>query len=650
MVDPKEPNIGDQIREQVGPDVPPTLDPETMFDANRVAAGQPGEQELEAKVYSKDYWDIVFEQLGRRKLFKVGLAILALLYAIAIYAPFLANDRPYVIEMVDLKGYKSAAGSMRAVAREVGGLIEMSDEDYAERLKNTTSIGDGSDADVEGSSRTRADAIHEELGAAELRVDTILLYLPPEDESRSEVEKYRTLLQEAVAEFEKGDGEAAKAKADEAQDLGRGFRRELAAWDPTKPDKEGKKLLGAKRYPLLESISAKEMFMMALCLMTLLWPLWNRILNKRLADREKVRAWRKRKVGIVLALSALWAMLWTITPVYGKGGSFDTAPFKGDLHSGGAVLVKEGMAIDAAGAESDPVWAPIPYGYAEGHGEEMYRNPTWHPDSEIDENGAYVRGPRAPKEIESADGVKAENSPVVVLPAEPDRNSAWRHIAGTDSAGRDFLSRMVWGGRISLTVGILSAVMLTVIGVVMGSIAGYFGGWIDIAIMRLIEIIQSIPAFFLILAAMSFVPQDQVHPVFTIVIVIALIRWTGTARLVRGEFLRLREQEFVLASRALGFSNSRTIFRHVLPNAMSPVLVSAAFSVASGILTESAVSYLGFGAAPPEASWGGLVNDTKNADFWWIQVFPGILIFITVTCYNLVGDAVRDALDPKMKL
>ncbi len=178
----------------------------------------------------------------------------------------------------------------------------------------------------------------------------------------------------------------------------------------------------------------------------------------------------------------------------------------------------------------------------------------------------------------------------------------------------------------------------------------FFDDCLDIAIMRFIEILQSLPAMFLILMAMAFTDPNVVDPIFAIVIVIALIRWTGVARLVRGEFLRLREQEFVVAARALGFSSRRVIFRHVLPNAMSPVLVSAAFAVASGILTESVVSFLGFGVRPPQASWGSLVNESKSPDHWWIQVFPGVLIFLTVTCYNLVGDAVRDALDPKMKV
>ena len=202
----------------------------------------------------------------------------------------------------------------------------------------------------------------------------------------------------------------------------------------------------------------------------------------------------------------------------------------------------------------------------------------------------------------------------------------------------------------SLSVGILSAALLTIIGVIIGSLAGYFGGWVDIGIMRGIEILQSIPAFFLILLALAFTDPETVPPMFAIVLVIAIVRWTGVARLVRGEFLRLREQEFVVASQALGFSSRRTIFKHVLPNAMSPVLVAAAFSVAAGILTESAVSFLGFGIREPDASWGAIVNESRNPENWWIQMFPGVAIFVTVTCYNLVGDAIRDAMDPKMKV
>ena len=264
--------------------------------------------------------------------------------------------------------------------------------------------------------------------------------------------------------------------------------------------------------------------------------------------------------------------------------------------------------------------------------------------------GDFVSGPRATTADESTGGFQKQTQPVDVLQGEPDLNAWDRHLMGVDELGRDFFTRLIWGGKTSLVVGLLSAFLLTLIGVIIGSIAGYFGGWVDTVIMRLIEILQSIPAFFLILLTMAFIPVEFMPPIYAIVIVIALIRWTGVARLVRGEFLRLREQDFVVAAQALGFSNARTIFRHVLPNAMSPVLVSAAFSIAAGILTESAVSFLGFGIRPPDASWGSLVNESKNPSYWWIQLFPGILIFVTVTCYNLVGDAIRDAMDPKLKL
>ena len=180
-----------------------------------------------------------------------------------------------------------------------------------------------------------------------------------------------------------------------------------------------------------------------------------------------------------------------------------------------------------------------------------------------------------------------------------------------------------------------------------GALAGYFGGWVDFVVLRTIEVLQSVPAFFFVLLAMAFTDPRVISPLVAIVVVIALVRWTGAARLVRGEFLRLREREFVLAARALGYSDGRIVLRHVLPNALGPVLVHAAFAVAAGILTESAISYLGFGIQYPQASWGSLINESRSPEHWWIQVFPGLLIFLTVTCYNLVGDAVRDALDPR---
>lgn len=581
------------------------------------------EDRAEPALYSKDYWDLVFEQLSRRPAFKWSLAILAVLYASAIYAPLLGNDRPYVLEAIDYKGYNTALRTLSPVASSVSRLLKQNPQEFL------ASRG-------ESSPETREQALEVELEAARLRYETIGLYLA--DQYRDSLKDFIGKLEESVKLGLAGEGEAALTLADEAKELARSLRTELVPLDPQKPEAGGIELRGVKSYPLMESISHWEIFFMVLWLFVLTWPLWNWGLNTLLLGRKRavIRRWRKRKVWLVLGGSAAAAVLWAV--VVGGGASpFAVSPYKTGLTSGEIVAV------------SKPIFPLFPAGYAETHTEENLRPPTWTASSEIDEQGYFVRGYRVPKK-DPATGMYPPANPVQVRFAEAGVNDSMRHLAGTDELGRDFMVRMLWGGRVSLSVGILSAFLLTVIGVVIGSIAGYFGGWIDTTIMRVIEILQSIPAFFLMLMAMAFTDPEVIPPIIAIVVVIALIRWTGVARLVRGEFLRLREAEFVLAARALGFSNRRTIFRHVLPNAMSPVLVSAAFAVAAGILTESAISYLGFGIQHPGASWGSLVNESKRPEDWWVQVFPGILIFVTVTCYNLVGDAVRDALDPKMKV
>ena len=211
--------------------------------------------------------------------------------------------------------------------------------------------------------------------------------------------------------------------------------------------------------------------------------------------------------------------------------------------------------------------------------------------------------------------------------------------------GRDIFTRLIWGARISLAVGLVSTLLLVTIGTFFGSLAGYYGGWVDTVLSRIIEIVQCFPVFFLILIVVAFVGPS----ILNIMLAIGLVRWTGVARLVRGEFIRLRGQEFVLASKALGVNDTRIIFRHVLPNALGPVLVAATFSVASGILTESALSFLGFGIQLPIPSWGSLLIESRSAEHWWIQIFPGLLIFVTVMLYNLLGEGVRDALDPRLR-
>jgi len=606
-----------------------------------------------ASEYSKDYWDLVFEQLGKRTLFKAGMVVLTLLYGIAVFAPMLANDRPYRVESVDLKGYASALRVLRPMATTAAKAAKQTEAEYADALKGASG----------GAAPTRLVAAEVERDAALLRIATMRTMLPADE--TAPLDEYADAFQRGIDGLESGDDAAALAALDEAKTIARGLRRSLKALDPAKPDAGGVPLLGRAEQPLYQSIAAWEVVFMALWVLSALWPLWNWLVNTFVLgrDRDRIRVARRYKLVACFGIAFVSAIGWRVH--FGPVADFDVATHKRGLTDGSIVLLADGkttadLIAEQASSGSQPApgaasvvgelaWAPVPFGYAELHEDESFRPPTWNAKSERDpETGRPVH---LLETLEtSGGGVVPSTVKIEVRVGESELNGAWRHPLGTDESGRDVLSRMIWGGRVSLSVGILSAALLTVIGVIIGSIAGYFGGWVDIGIMRGIEILQSIPAFFLILLALAFTDPNVVPPMFAIVLVIALVRWTGVARLVRGEFLRLREQEFVVAAQALGFSSARTIFKHVLPNAMSPVLVAAAFSVAAGILTESAVSFLGFGIREPDASWGAIVNESRNPDNWWIQLFPGIAIFVTVTCYNLAGDAIRDAMDPKMKV
>lgn len=227
---------------------------------------------------------------------------------------------------------------------------------------------------------------------------------------------------------------------------------------------------------------------------------------------------------------------------------------------------------------------------------------------------------------------------------------SYRHWLGTDSSGRDVLARVLHGARVSLAVGAMAVVVLVTLGTALGTWAAYYGGLVDVLLMRVVEVVHSIPTILLLVTMLAVLAPQGWGAVFSMMLVIGLVRWTDVARLIRGEILRVRTLDYVQAARAVGASDRRIIVRHILPNCLSPVLVSASFSMAAAILMESALSFLGFGIPDDMASWGGLLSDGRaNSEAWWLAVFPGAAIFVTVTVYNIAGEGLRDALDPRMK-
>ncbi|MBV9328587.1 MAG: ABC transporter permease [Chloroflexi bacterium] len=240
----------------------------------------------------------------------------------------------------------------------------------------------------------------------------------------------------------------------------------------------------------------------------------------------------------------------------------------------------------------------------------------------------------------------AANDPYKVDISAYRKGPAINHPLGTDSSGRDVLSRLLYAGRVSLSVGLVAVAIYTVIGVTLGAFSGFYRGWPDACIMRLADIVLSFPALILIITVVSVLGPS----IYNVMLVIGLLGWPPIARIVRALFLSLREREFVLASRTVGVSNGRIIFRHMLPNALAPVIVAATFGMANAILLEAGLSFLGLGVQPPTPSWGNMLKDAQSLTVLeslpWLWIPAGTMIALTVLSINFIGDGLRDALDP----
>ena len=266
--------------------------------------------------------------------------------------------------------------------------------------------------------------------------------------------------------------------------------------------------------------------------------------------------------------------------------------------------------------------------------------------------GAVFAGQLAPFDPNAIDNVHWQGTPLP--PCFQDAAQCGGHPLGTDEVGRDLLSRLLFGARISLMVGLFAVLMEVVIGTTLGAISGYYGGWTDYAIMRVTDVFLSIPLLPLLLVLTAIVAASSSKAALNfgvIVLIIGALSWMSVARLVRASFLSLREREFTEAARAVGNRDGRIIFRHILPNAVAPIVVQATLDVAGVIVLESTLSFLGLGIQPPTASWGNMLSNAQSnlQTAWWAAVFPGLCILATVLSINYIGDGLRDALDPNMR-
>ncbi len=496
------------------------------------------------KTYSPGYFEITMHQFSKNKLAVAGIVIILLLFAVACFAPIIANDKPLAIHGTFPEKYDDLFYAL------ISNASNYANTHQALSKENTP--------DLATRASTQGTYTHQSF-------NRLKPYIP--DDLK---ESYNEVQQKYFYSIEQADYDTARETISKFEDE---FYLEESQINPI------------TMYPALKNLSALEFFFMVL------YPLIMLLIVKNLF-RGSHRPLKARK-GIVFSLliAFLGAVLWHIF----NPSVFDPSNYKR--------LANDPETCQWA------IFPPVPYGENENLISEASSKPTW-------------------------------------LMPEDQRTENY-HLLGTDTNGRDVFTRMILGTRISMSVGFIAVGICLVIGVFVGALAGYFRGKTDLLISRLVEIVICFPVFFLILTVLAFLRPSIIN----IMVVIGVTGWTGIARLCRGEFLKLVKQDFVTAAHALGASNLRTIFKHILPNGMGPILVSVSFGIAGAILTESALSFLGFGVPQPTASWGDLLNNGRSdiQGTWWLTIFPGLAIFIAVTAFNLAGEGLRDALDPRLK-
>ncbi len=531
-----------------------------------------------------------FERALARPAVRLAAGLLYFLLGVAIGAPFLAHDRPLSLTGYDFKGYSSALLELPILGANLEQELDQ--------------VAPANPAAPDAWRRAQ-----EELRGVDLRVRMLEFY------AAEPVPQALTELRASVRALAQSMHQRAEARAQAlAQEFTAGAaaaQSALAAANPRLASAPGATALRPRSLSPVSGGLAwwERCLLVGWCLTPLVFAV-RRWLS---AAAVEARWLALRRPAAWLGVGALLALAWSLA----ARPSPPLAPrdFKQALARGDFVA-------------SAVRFAPIPFGPAEQGLSQALRAPSW---ALVPSNGQGLPAPR----VAQRDGHAL---------APRDGAPLARHWLGTDSLGRDLLARLVWGTRTSLGTALLATTCLILIGTALGACAAWFGGKLDWAVSRLIEVLLGVPAVFLVVLFASLCPRDVVPPWIAIVLVLAASGWTGVARLVRGELLLLRREPYVESAALLGASPLRTLFVHALPGALAPVLVSAGFAVSGAILLESAASFLGFGIAEPVPSWGALIRSSADLDHWWLVLFPGLAICLTVICTNALSESLRDAL------